>query len=74
MNEAAYSSYLLKIVCLTSTVCPVEAGDAYHGAYLAVASTRVQSIYGFNQPWLTKLLTHWGRVTHICVGKLAIIG
>ena len=22
----------------------------------------------------TKLLTHWGRVTHICVSKLAIIG
>ena len=21
-----------------------------------------------------KLLTHWGRVTHICVGKLTIIG
>ena len=21
-----------------------------------------------------KILTHWGRVTHICVGKLAIIG
>ena len=24
--------------------------------------------------WLTSLLTHWGRVTHICVGKLTIIG
>ena len=23
---------------------------------------------------LTLLLTHWGRVTHICVGKLTIIG
>ena len=24
--------------------------------------------------WVWKLLTHWGRVTHICVGNLAIIG
>ena len=23
---------------------------------------------------LRLLLTHWGRVTHICVGKLTIIG
>ena len=23
---------------------------------------------------MTKVLTHWGRVTHICVGKLTIIG
>ena len=36
----------------------------------------------FNFPWmmvtlitrLTITLTHWGRVTHICVGKLTIIG
>ena len=24
--------------------------------------------------WLLHILTHWGRVTHICVGKLTIIG
>ena len=24
--------------------------------------------------WATKRLTHWGRVTHICVGNLTIIG
>ena len=24
--------------------------------------------------WQLQLLTHWGRVTHICVGKLTIIG
>ena len=24
--------------------------------------------------WLSLLLTHWGRVTHICVSKLTIIG
>ena len=24
--------------------------------------------------WTRNLLTHWGRVTHICVGKLIIIG
>ena len=33
----------------------------------------------FIQPWhylymLNRPLTHWGRVTHICVGKLTIIG
>ena len=27
-----------------------------------------------NQCWLTVHLTHWGRVTHICVSKLTIIG
>ena len=26
---------------------------------------------GFNRRWL---LTHWSRVTHICIGKLTIIG
>ena len=25
-------------------------------------------------PYIFNLLTHWGRVTHICVGKLIIIG
>ena len=25
-------------------------------------------------PWPLSLLTHWGRVTHICVGNLTIIG
>ena len=28
----------------------------------------------FSVLWLSISLTHWGRVTHICVGKLTIIG
>ena len=29
----------------------------------------------YEAPWYSMLvLTHWGRVTHICVGKLTIIG
>ena len=28
----------------------------------------------FDYEWARNLLTHWGRVTHICVGKLSIIG
>ena len=31
-------------------------------------------IYNSYQGTLIKRLTHWGRVTHICVGKLIIIG
>ena len=27
-----------------------------------------------NISWINLLLTHWGRVTHICVVKLTIIG
>ena len=27
-----------------------------------------------NSCWLTWILTHWGRATHICVSKLTIIG
>ena len=29
--------------------------------------------YDFTETWYT-LLTHWGRVTHICVSKLTVIG
>ena len=32
-------------------------------------------IFKVIQPWIVmKLLTHWGRVMHICVGNLTIIG
>ena len=29
---------------------------------------------GCHRGYLSRSLTHWGRVTHICVGKLTIIG
>ena len=29
---------------------------------------------GFYEKHIVKMLTHWGRVTHICVGKQTIIG
>ena len=28
----------------------------------------------FHHQWIAISLTHWGRVTHICIGKLTIIG
>ena len=28
----------------------------------------------FSEGYVTRRLTHWGRVTHICVGKLTIVG
>ena len=28
----------------------------------------------YNDVWISMLLTHWDRETHICVGKLTIIG
>ena len=31
-------------------------------------------VYWFRQPKVFQHLTHWGRVTHICVNKLTIIG
>ena len=34
---------------------------------------QVQHYEGFT-PWWTLWLTHWGRVTHICVSKQTIIG
>ena len=49
-----------------------------------LCNTRLQSVYQINQGgWLQAAninntwyptLTHWDRVTHICVGKLTIIG
>ena len=30
--------------------------------------------YGFYWPLINNTLTHWGRVTHICVGNLTIFG
>ena len=30
--------------------------------------------YAIHKNRVTDLLTHWGRVTHICVGNLTIIG
>ena len=37
-------------------------------------SWRIISYIGFLSEMPLLLLTHWGRVTHICVGKLTIIG
>ena len=35
----------------------------------------IWSLHAFNRtPEIDVYLTHWGRVTHICVGKLTIIG
>ena len=31
-------------------------------------------MYPHKKPRATQSLTHWGRVTHICVSKLTIIG
>ena len=33
-----------------------------------------QNVFGWSQWHVYTLLTHWGRVTHICVGKVTIIG
>ena len=40
--------------------------------YSAITWGRCDKAYGQNKGVLC--LTHWGRVTHICVGKLIIIG
>ena len=41
-------------------------------------SIRQESIYGFKTPLCScdarPVLTHWGRMTHICISKLTIIG
>ena len=37
-------------------------------------STSQQNIKNIITYVVTGILTHWGRVTHICVGKLSIIG
>ena len=37
-------------------------------------SDRLRYIMGIPIPARRCLLTHWGRVTHICIGKLTIIG
>ena len=43
---------------------------------LTVQAFAQRAVWGRNQfrPSISLVLTHWGRVTHICVGNLAIIG
>ena len=44
----------------------------------SISYTKVGRVSMHDQPWksypMERLLTHWGRVTHICVSKLTIIG
>ena len=49
--------------------------QTYYKYFLLVRST-IQSCYNMVKynTILHTALTHWGRVTHICVGKLTIIG
>ena len=53
-------------------------GGAWH-INLAVSqimcnSTVLVNVFFFHGSWRILQLTHWGRVTHICVGNLTIIG
>ena len=38
---------------------------------MSIRDCLIWGVYKTHSPWT---LTHWGRVTHICVGKLTIIG
>ena len=49
----------------------IENANIFHFYHNKPNTTRINS--GFFQ-YYPKVLTHWGRVTHICVSKLAIIG
>ena len=42
--------------------------------YLNLSWARSLSPYGVTWPQWVNILTHWGRVTHICVGNQTIIG
>ena len=46
---------------------------------LFISSWQIETLHSFRTPIqhqssLIEILTHWGRVTHICVSKLTIIG
>ena len=55
--------------CLLICVLCIIIFDAYHQLRYFLRYRRVYHYMGANVT-----LTHWGRVTHICVGKLTIIG
>ena len=66
-------------------VCPVRSitwslmacwsNQSRHHPPRALAKLSWKSLFFFNFGDATEIsLTHWGRVTHICVGKLIIIG
>ena len=48
----------------------------YYQMPFYIILTEVIEIFIFGMLWMKKyqMLTHWGRVTHICVGNLTIIG
>ena len=46
----------------------------YGSWFLEYKLTRVNSVLHGRPWWFLFILTHWGRATHICVGKLTIIG
>ena len=68
--------YLFKcfpdVVFLRSSLVEVDGHGILSGVHL-----RLQTHWGTKYEWTTKshtVLTHWGRVTHICVAKLTITG
>ena len=47
----------------------------HNASYIAWSDTHIKLAQYNNNPFTDgQLLTHWGRVTHICVSKLTIIG
>ena len=52
----------------------IELSKVFCGIYLRAISQKVLINLICSLCWKITLLTHWGRVTHICVGKLTIIG
>ena len=57
-------------------LCP-EASEfiiAWQKGFICISEIITCFVLSYFQISHTKQLTHWGRVTHICVGKLTIIG
>ena len=48
--------------------------QCWHRSGLPYSITRPQWVNSFHAVVCNQPLTHWGRVTHICVSKLTIIG
>ena len=61
------SEILIEIQTFSFKKMPLKTSSAKVAAILS----RPQCV---NIWWYLDALTHWGRVTHICVGKLSIIG
>ena len=60
-------------LCLNSINIAIWHDHWFHQAY-GVCSTLWLSFYEVTVFTCTTNLTHWGRATHICVGKLTTIG